>query len=98
MPTRAKPPLPAPDLAPAHDPGFEEASVRAERALGALPPEVIGAPIVHGAGRNEHEIRVGTASWTDPTMTRGGVFYPRGTSTAEQRLRYYAEQFSVVEV
>ncbi|MBA3672993.1 MAG: DUF72 domain-containing protein [Gemmatimonadaceae bacterium] len=31
-------------------------------------------------------------------MTRGGVFYPRGTSSAEERLRYYASQFPVVEV
>ncbi len=31
-------------------------------------------------------------------MTRAGVFYPRGVSSAEERLRYYAEQFSVVEV
>lgn len=31
-------------------------------------------------------------------MTRGNVFYPRGTSSAEERLRYYATQFSVVEV
>ncbi|MCY7379556.1 MAG: DUF72 domain-containing protein [Gemmatimonadaceae bacterium] len=44
------------------------------------------------------EIRIGTASWTDPTMVRGQVFYPRGVSTAEARLRYYADQFSVVEV
>jgi len=90
----AKPPLPAPDLDPAHDPGFEDAIVRADKALSVTPPDVAGEPIIRGDG----EIRVGTASWTDPTMTRGGVFYPRGTSTAEQRLRYYAEQFSVVEV
>jgi uncharacterized protein YecE (DUF72 family) len=31
-------------------------------------------------------------------MVRGNVFYPRGVSSAEQRLRYYAEQFPVVEV
>lgn len=43
-------------------------------------------------------VRVGTASWTDPTMVRAGVFYPRGVASAEERLRYYASQFSVVEV
>src|SRR6476619_1453529 len=90
----AKTPLPAPDLDPAHDPGFADAIVRADKALSATPADVAGEPIARGDG----EIRIGTASWTDPTMTRGGVFYPRGTSTAEQRLRYYAEQFSVVEV
>jgi uncharacterized protein YecE (DUF72 family) len=43
-------------------------------------------------------VRIGTASWTDPTMTRPGVFYPPGTDTAEERLRYYASFFPVVEV
>ena len=43
-------------------------------------------------------VRVGTASWTDPTMTRPGVFYPPGTDNAEERLRYYASLFPVVEV
>jgi uncharacterized protein YecE (DUF72 family) len=53
----------------------------------------------------QHPIRVGkgvarfgTASWTDPTMTKPGVFYPRGASSAEDRLRYYASQFPLVEV
>ena len=31
-------------------------------------------------------------------MVRGQVFYPRGVSTAEDRLRFYAAQFPVVEV
>ena len=43
-------------------------------------------------------MRFGTASWTDPTMTRPGVFYPKGADTAEERLRFYASQFPVVEV
>jgi uncharacterized protein YecE (DUF72 family) len=43
-------------------------------------------------------VRFGTASWTDPTMTAPGVFYPAGAKTAEERLRYYASQFPVVEV
>jgi uncharacterized protein YecE (DUF72 family) len=99
MPPRTAAPLPAPDLDPAHDPGFADASVRAEDALAFTSPEIVGEPLVReAASGSPHEIRVGTASWTDPTMVRGGVFYPRGTSTSEQRLRYYAEQFSVVEV
>jgi len=44
------------------------------------------------------EVRVGTASWTDPTMTAAGVFYPPDASSAEDRLRYYASRFPVVEV
>ncbi|MEO7115328.1 MAG: DUF72 domain-containing protein [Caldimonas sp.] len=43
-------------------------------------------------------IRVGTASWTDKTLIASGRFYPKGASTAEARLRYYASQFSIVEV
>lgn len=45
-----------------------------------------------------HRIRVGTASWTDPTLIRCGRFYPRGCSSAEARLRFYASRFSLVEV
>ena len=43
-------------------------------------------------------VRVGTASWTDPTMTAGTVFYPKGADSAEERLQYYASQFPLVEV
>ncbi len=39
---------------------------------------------------------VGTCSWTDKTMVER--WYPRGVSSAEQRLRYYAERFDTVEV
>lgn len=94
---RVTAPLPAPDLDPAHDPGFENARERADRALASIPSTRLGLPIP-APGTRAHEIRVGTASWTDPTMVRGNVFYPRGVSSAEERLRYYAEQFPVVEV
>ena len=87
--------LPAPDLDEAHDAGFAVASERAEAALRATSPERIGRPI---PAAHDGELRVGTASWTDPTITKGAVFYPRGVTSADQRLRYYAEQFSVVEV
>jgi uncharacterized protein YecE (DUF72 family) len=43
-------------------------------------------------------IRIGTASWTDPTMTAPGVFYPTGQDSAEERLTYYASRFPLVEV
>ena len=93
MPPRAI--LAAPDLDPAHDPGFASANERATDALARTPPATLGEPL----RRNDHrEIRIGTASWTDPTMVRANVFYPRGTSSAEDRLRFYASQFSVVEV
>lgn len=43
------------------------------------------------------DVLVGTASWTDKTLIQSG-WYPKGTSTAEDRLRYYATQFPLVEV
>jgi uncharacterized protein YecE (DUF72 family) len=41
-------------------------------------------------------IRIGTCSWADEGLVKH--WYPRGVSTAEARLRYYAEWFDVVEV
>jgi uncharacterized protein YecE (DUF72 family) len=43
-------------------------------------------------------IRVGTASWTDPTLIKSKRFYPPGCTSAEARLRFYASQFPMVEV
>jgi uncharacterized protein YecE (DUF72 family) len=42
--------------------------------------------------------RVGTASWTDKTLIESGTFYPKQVTTAEGRLRFYAEHFDTVEV
>jgi len=73
----------------AHDPGPEAAGERGEaHAASAREPIAIG----------ESRIRIGTASWTDPTMTAPGVFYPPDAGTAEDRLVYYADQFPLVEV
>jgi uncharacterized protein YecE (DUF72 family) len=44
------------------------------------------------------KLRVGTCSWTDKTLIACKRFYPKGCSTAEARLRYYAAQFPLVEV
>ncbi len=43
-------------------------------------------------------VRFGTCGWTDPTLIKAGTFYPADVKTAEERLRYYASQFPVVEV
>ncbi|MBM4364288.1 MAG: DUF72 domain-containing protein, partial [Deltaproteobacteria bacterium] len=43
-------------------------------------------------------VAFGTAGWTDPSLVRGQLFYPRGTSTARGRLEHYARHFSLVEV
>jgi uncharacterized protein YecE (DUF72 family) len=42
-------------------------------------------------------VRVGTASWTDRTLLASG-WYPPEAHTPEQRLRFYARQFPLVEV
>lgn len=42
-------------------------------------------------------ILVGTASWTDRTLLESG-WYPPEADNAEERLRFYAEQFPLVEV
>ena len=82
--------VPASDLAPEHDPGPDAAR---ERLAGIDDAAV--APIAAAGGGL---IRVGTASWTDPTMTAPGVFYPAGADSAEERLAYYASRFPLVEV
>ncbi|HEY7381608.1 MAG TPA: DUF72 domain-containing protein [Gaiella sp.] len=41
-------------------------------------------------------VRIGTCSWADEGLLK--TWYPRGVSTAEARLRYYAERFDTVEV
>src|SRR5215211_136794 len=73
-----------------HDPGPDGAARRAEPLA-----DVAAEPVELDGGSR---ILVGTASWTDPTMTAAGVFYPAGADTAEERLHYYASTFPVVEV
>jgi uncharacterized protein YecE (DUF72 family) len=43
-------------------------------------------------------ILVGTASWTDATLIESGRFYPPDAKSPEERLRFYASQFPIVEV
>ncbi len=43
-------------------------------------------------------LKVGTSSWTDPTLLNEVSFYPPGASSAEDRLRYYASIYTAVEV
>jgi uncharacterized protein YecE (DUF72 family) len=52
-------------------------------------------PGAYAAGMSQ--IRVGTASWTDPTLLESG-WYPPEANTPDKRLRYYARQFPLVEV
>ncbi len=72
-----------------HDPGPGAAGRRGDsHATAAREPITLGRATV----------RIGTASWTDPTMTAPGVFYPPDATSAEERLVYYANQFPIVEV
>jgi len=73
-----------------HDPGSDAAGERATAVERAATE-----PLIAPGGAT---IRIGTASWTDPTMTAPGVFYPRGFVGAEERLTYYADTFPIVEV
>lgn len=82
---------PAPDLDIVHDPGPGATARRVE----TLQVDVAAEPLT---GRSGGAIRIGTASWTDPTMTARGVFYPDAAETAEERLAYYASRFPLVEV
>ncbi|HTE64824.1 MAG TPA: DUF72 domain-containing protein [Candidatus Binatia bacterium] len=76
-------------MAAEHDPGPDAAAERGEsNAVAARHPLKLG----------KGTVRIGTASWTDPTMTAPGVFYPPDATNAEDRLRYYADQFPIVEV
>ena len=72
-----------------HDPGPEAAAERGEEHASAARQPF---------GLADATVRIGTASWTDPTMTAPGVFYPPDATTAEDRLRFYADQFPIVEV
>jgi uncharacterized protein YecE (DUF72 family) len=57
-----------------------------------------GPTIVTMSAAVERRIVVGTASWTDPTLIKCGCFYPPEARTPEQRLRFYASQFPIVEL
>jgi uncharacterized protein YecE (DUF72 family) len=69
-----------------HDPGTDRAKARAD---------------AHSFSRRftvgSTDVRVGTAGWTDRTLTAHGVFYPDEAKTPEDRLRYYASRFALVE-
>jgi uncharacterized protein YecE (DUF72 family) len=42
-------------------------------------------------------VLVGTCSWTDKTLTDDTDWYPRRSMTAEERLKFYASRFPIVE-
>src|SRR5207248_7376871 len=56
-----------------------------QRQPGGAPAQLVG------------QIKVGISSWTEPTLVKSG-WYPPTATTAEDRLRYYASKFPVVEI
>jgi len=44
------------------------------------------------------DILIGTSSWTDKSLIACGRFYPPDATSPEDRLRYYASQFPIVEI
>jgi uncharacterized protein YecE (DUF72 family) len=73
-----------------HDPGPDAAAQTFDG-----PTDIAANPLELKSGGT---VRIGTASWTDPTMTASGVFYPTGADSAEERLQFYASRFPLVEV
>jgi uncharacterized protein YecE (DUF72 family) len=43
------------------------------------------------------EVRVGTCSWADKTLVKDTDWYPKRSMSAEERLRFYAARYSIVE-
>jgi len=72
-----------------HDPGPATASARAAAVAERVEPL---------RARSGARVMIGVASWTDPSMTARGVFYPDDVTRPEARLRFYAERFPLVEV
>ena len=46
----------------------------------------------------DRDLLVGVTAWTEPTLVKSGLFYPKDLTSAEERLRYYAAQFPITEV
>jgi uncharacterized protein YecE (DUF72 family) len=84
---------------------MERAAVHAVPLPGATPTEhaaryarasalAARAPAPARLGR----VLAGTAGWTDPSLVKSRRFYPPGATSAEDRLRFYATRFPLVEV
>ena len=43
-------------------------------------------------------VKVGIAGWIDKSLIDSKLFYPLNVKTSEERLNFYASQFSLVEV
>ena len=61
------------------------------------PSAVVGSDNALGID-SMSRILVGTSSWTDKSLIECGRFYPPSATTPEERLRFYASQFPIVEI
>jgi uncharacterized protein YecE (DUF72 family) len=80
-----------------NDPGKKEPRTIPEpdpQALAEATELAARAPQPAAMGR----VLLGTAGWTDRTLVKSGLFYPKGSQDARERLAYYAEHFRLVEV
>ncbi len=70
--------------------------------LPAPPPELYAEATALAQGAPEPallgHVRFGTAGWSDASLSRDALFYPKTVKTAEARLRHYAAHFPLVEV
>src|SRR2546425_9900823 len=67
----------------------------------ALLDEAAGADVVRPikpSPRSKRQVLIGISAWTEPTLIKRGNFYPKGVSSAEGRLKFYASQFPITEV
>ncbi len=55
----------------------------------------LGADITLEGG---HRVLTGSCSWSDQTLVKDADWYPKRTMSAEERLRFYAEQFPLTEI
>lgn len=60
--------------------------------------DLLGAPTSPLPVGRLGNVRIGLCSWSDPSLIKTKRFYPRGAGTPEGRLRFYAQNFPVVEV
>ena len=72
---------------------------KAPRSVGARHSATCRGSVQNAALRScMSRILIGTSSWTDKTLIECGRFYPASATTPEERLRFYASQFPIVEI
>lgn len=60
-------------------------------------PDLLGDGAVPDPLGRRRNVRVGLCSWSGPSLVKSKASYPRGTGTPEGRLRFYPQNFPVLE-